>query len=270
MLPLCATVGSVLKGCMSNIPPDYWGGDEGEAKQVDLRYRSSANSPPMDVAAAYNEAAEFYDEWKWQQVWSIVEWPYIYSIVREHGLPLDARILDIGTGTGNYLKRLVENFSVFRSCGIDISRHMLKRADQKLVGRADLKRGTAQELFFQDGYFDVVLLCRVGSHIKDIAPVTREISRVLRAGGIAIVCDLDPSFPYDLTRVPCGSGKVAVETHKHHASSWLREFELLGLKIQSMREIMANQVRERLSGDLPHSLVRAVGPLSFLVVASKP
>ena len=51
----------------------------------------------------------------------------------------------------------------------------------------DLVRGDAAALPFEDGTFDVVFSSAVWEHLPDVPAATREVNRVLRADGLAII-----------------------------------------------------------------------------------
>jgi ubiquinone/menaquinone biosynthesis C-methylase UbiE len=97
-------------------------------------------------------------------------------------------LLDVGCGRGWYL------YNVMHSCesavGVDISWGHLKQA--KLLTRdADglsIAQGDANKLPFQDGAFDIVLAVDVLEHLMQPQEALREVRRVLRKGGKALVC----------------------------------------------------------------------------------
>lgn len=77
--------------------------------------------------------------------------------------------------------------------GIDVSPEMLDaaRARAETKGLAlTLRPGSAEDLPFADGSFDVVFLVAVLCMVSDAATVVREAARVLAPGGRVIVADL--------------------------------------------------------------------------------
>lgn len=97
-------------------------------------------------------------------------------------------VLDIGCGSGMISSYFCEQrSSVF---GIDISENMIQQANSYLQSRnlqAILSIGDATNLQFPDNYFDVITCVSVLEWLdKDIEAI-REIRRVLKNDGIAIV-----------------------------------------------------------------------------------
>lgn len=86
-------------------------------------------------------------------------------------------ILDIGCGTGNNIAHA--------SMGIDISSEMLKHARKK--GFENLAHASAEELPFKSGSFDTILCTFTVINLCDRQKAVKEMRRVLKKGGIAIV-----------------------------------------------------------------------------------
>jgi ubiquinone/menaquinone biosynthesis C-methylase UbiE len=86
--------------------------------------------------------------------------------------------LDVGCGTGYHLG-LVEDIT-----GLDPSKEMLEKAKAK--GKK-LVLGKGEKLPFKDGSFDTVLCLFSVLNVCDAGKAAREIRRVLKHGGIAIV-----------------------------------------------------------------------------------
>ena len=98
-------------------------------------------------------------------------------------LPDGARLLDVGCGTGNLLQRLGGRFEC---AGCDPAEEMLERARAHNPG-AELHVAPAEKLPFEDGRFDAALLIEVVRYLDDPRPALREVARVLRPGGVALV-----------------------------------------------------------------------------------
>lgn len=98
------------------------------------------------------------------------------------------KLLEVGCSMGTDLRQLAQrNFQV---TGIDLTEVAIELAKQhfKLYGLdADLRVDDAENLKFEDNTFDVVYSFGVLHHTPDTEQSVREIWRVLREGGTAVV-----------------------------------------------------------------------------------
>jgi SAM-dependent methyltransferase len=106
-------------------------------------------------------------------------------------IPLDGRwILDVGCGIGTYVRRLLrESPHVY---GIDIS---FQRVREGTAG--NLLVAVGEHLPFADGSFDVVILNEVIEHVADDRETMREVIRVLRPGGHAVLYAPNRLYPFE-------------------------------------------------------------------------
>ena len=104
-----------------------------------------------------------------------------------------SRIMDIGCGTGTTALLLSEKvMDEGRVIGIDLSLRMLQIAREKTGdGRVLLFRGNAEEVPCPDGTFDFVTIFFVLHEMirEGRQNALREIHRILRPGGKALICD---------------------------------------------------------------------------------
>ena len=98
------------------------------------------------------------------------------------GLPREARLLDAGCGSG---RTLVELAHYGRVTGLDASAVAVAAARRR--GFPDVHLGAVEELPFRDASFDAVTCLDVIEHTPDDVVVLRELLRVTRPGGAAIV-----------------------------------------------------------------------------------
>jgi demethylmenaquinone methyltransferase/2-methoxy-6-polyprenyl-1,4-benzoquinol methylase len=107
-----------------------------------------------------------------------------------------ARALDVGTGTGDFaLALLARSPRSATVTGVDISAGMLEVAKRRaakagLGGRYERLVASVESLPFADGTFDVAVAGYVIRNVGDIPQGLREMRRVLRRGGRAVILDL--------------------------------------------------------------------------------
>jgi len=90
-------------------------------------------------------------------------------------------VLEVGCGTGLVLSRIA---SFARSArGIDLSPGMLEKARGRGL---DVVEGSATDLPFSDASFDVACSFKVLAHVPEVGTALREMTRVVRPGGIVI------------------------------------------------------------------------------------
>lgn len=92
-------------------------------------------------------------------------------------------ILDVGCGAGGNIKILGEFGAV---TGLDISEEALKFAKTRGVFK-NLVQGNAERLPFPDNTFDLISALDVLEHVPDDQQALREIFRVLKKGGLALI-----------------------------------------------------------------------------------
>ncbi|MGZ4879229.1 MAG: class I SAM-dependent methyltransferase [Candidatus Angelobacter sp.] len=124
----------------------------------------------------------------------------ILNMVRWRG---DERVLDMGTGRGLLLIGAARRLTTGRGTGIDVwstkdlSGNSLARTQanvdvEGVQEKVDLKSDDARKLSFPDASFDVVLSNLCLHNIPDAegrAQACREIARVLKPGGTALISD---------------------------------------------------------------------------------
>jgi SAM-dependent methyltransferase len=94
----------------------------------------------------------------------------------------EPRILDVGCGTGANLEMLAQ---FGEAEGVDVSEDAL--AFCRARGLTKVTHGEAERLPYADGSFDLVTALDVVEHLDDDASGLREMRRVLRPGGRALL-----------------------------------------------------------------------------------
>ncbi len=106
------------------------------------------------------------------------------KIIEEFRFPLDAAILDIGTSTGTNLRMLKEMGFVSYQ-GLDMNDDAIRWCAEKGLGV--VRKGDICEIPFPDGSFDLVLVTDIIEHVDDDKQALREVRRVLKSNGRALI-----------------------------------------------------------------------------------
>ncbi len=117
-----------------------------------------------------------------QSLWQYLSGPSLSARVVDL-VPADGVVADVGCGNGVHLERLRRRGRNPTIVGLDLSPGMaLVASVQAPAAVAD-----AQALPLRDGSVDAVLCLHMLYHVPDIALAIRELRRVLRPGGLALV-----------------------------------------------------------------------------------
>jgi ubiquinone/menaquinone biosynthesis C-methylase UbiE len=146
------------------------------------------------------------------------------------------RALDIATGGGHTALALAPH--VREVVATDLTPEMLRAAEQftraQSLENVTFREADALALPFGEAEFDVVT-CRVAPHhFPDCAQFVREVARVLRPGGLALV--IDNIVPADLTAARHINALEKLRDPSHHwaytEADWLDFFALAGLRVE--------------------------------------
>lgn len=127
-------------------------------------------------------------------------------------------VLDVGAGRGILLIGAAKRLTTGEAIGIDIwnSEDLSGNSPQALVqnivaegvgSKAEIKSEDARKMSFQNGTFDIVLsnLCLHNIYQRDgRSQACREIVRVLKPGGVAVIADFKHMREYAATFAACG------------------------------------------------------------------
>lgn len=143
------------------------------------------NTAKENSKAAFNQQAATYDKGiKGQHARSL----YPVLLEKLSHIPFQSA-LDLGCGTGEMLKLILQEDAGKELYGIDLSEKMLHVAKSKLPEQVKLLLGDSEALPFSDNTFDVVYCNDSFHHYPSPMNVLREVQRVLKPGGTFLMGD---------------------------------------------------------------------------------
>jgi len=139
----------------------------------------------MERQVNYDEVAATYDD---RYASGVAEARHTIPAALRQLLRPDvaSQVLEVGCGTGFWLSAFSAGNEVY---GLDASPVMLARARQR---HDAVVCGTADQLPFPSGVFDLVYCVNAFHHFSDKPIFIREARRVLRSGGVLAVIGMDP------------------------------------------------------------------------------
>lgn len=116
--------------------------------------------------------------------------PLADEFVEVVGLVPGRRALDVGCGPGALTARLVQRLGVDGVVALDPSAPFVEAARTRFPG-LDVRRGSAEDLPFEDGTFDAALAQLVVHFMEDPVRGLAEMARVTRPRGTVAACVWD-------------------------------------------------------------------------------
>ncbi len=113
-------------------------------------------------------------------------WPQESRLFERYALAPNARILDVGCGSGEITSRLATSYPEARLVGVDILDGPLAYARERyaeLADRLTFERGDAFELAFEESSFDLVVCRHVTQSVPHAEKLLEELARVCKQGG---------------------------------------------------------------------------------------
>lgn len=144
------------------------------------------------LAASYDLRALIYD-----RLWRRYTDRTLNFLLDHADLISDARVIDVGCGTGALEVRLVEKYPHQHITGVDPSPRMLDRARAKLGNHPNVRlvEASAEQLPFPDGAFDAAVSASAFHHFHHPQAALSEIRRVLTTGAALYLLDWCRDYP---------------------------------------------------------------------------
>lgn len=117
----------------------------------------------------------------------------IATVIRLGGWAHGAGIADLGCGSGIFTERLRR--AGYSAIGVDISRKLIELGRIKHP-EAALVEGDAENLPFESGRLDGVLLSNLVHHFPDPSLLATEVHRILKPGGRFVAIDPNRLNPF--------------------------------------------------------------------------
>ena len=142
---------------------------------------AAADERASQLRSAFDALAPTYDRMRFLQLVGA-------RLAELAQVPVGARVLDVGTGTGVVALAAAQRTGPAGSVvALDLSPGMLAHARRKLadagIAHAEFVEADTQRLDFPDASFDLVLCSSVLPFVPDMLAAVREWRRVLKPGG---------------------------------------------------------------------------------------
>ena len=139
----------------------------------------------MKSKNSFNKQAEKYDTSDYSK-YPRECYPFVLNAINNIHFN---KVLDLGCGTGVILKGISSINSDVELFGLDLSENMIAKATQRLGTTANLSVGDAENLPYADNTFDLVCCVESFHHYPNPKKALSEINRVLKNGGLFLLCD---------------------------------------------------------------------------------
>ena len=118
-------------------------------------------------------------------------------LLREVELCPNAKVLDVGCGTGALLKKLSFKSDI-SGFGTDIEENMIAQAKKQNTNMFFML-APCDKLPFDDNSFDVIITCMAYHHFDNKEGFAAEAARVLSSNGVLYIAD--PRFPWIVRKI---------------------------------------------------------------------
>lgn len=201
-------------------------GDSAELREDLRRLEAVLDDRKTDSSSFFGRVAGAWDDLRTQLFGSSFTAPALLAL-----LPREWIVADLGCGTGNAAELLAGR--VKRVIAIDSSEVMLRAARQRLDGSKNIsfKRGDLGSLPLDDASVDAAVCVLVLHHLDKPEDAVREMRRILKPGGRALVVDM---YEHDRREYRQQMGHKHLGFSESRARAMLERVGLQGVRIDAL------------------------------------
>ncbi|MEJ3656428.1 class I SAM-dependent methyltransferase [Actinomycetes bacterium KLBMP 9759] len=144
----------------------------------------------------------------WDELWGRFAEPAWGAVAKPAGVGPGSRVLDVGCGSGTFLAFAADLGA--EVAGVDPAPDMVRLARARLPG-ADIRAGSAEELPWPDGTFDLVAAFNALQFAEDTIDALTEFGRVARPAGLVAVANWAEAARNDLDTIEAAVAAAAGE-----------------------------------------------------------
>jgi len=183
----------------------------------------------------------------------ITPW-YLDELIRKTGIVDDTYVLDIGSGVGGPDIYIAEKTGC-RIMGIDISDVGIERArkfanDSGLSDRVTFHLGDGMEMPFPDSTFDAAISIDVMNVFKDKEGLFRQVTRVLKPGGIFAFLSGTIDMPDDPEVIESMARGYLIPQYYDTVDNYKSKLKQTGFQVIEVTEYVEDfRIQNKLWGD---------------------
>ena len=112
------------------------------------------------------------------------------------------KIADVCGGFGRLTNEYIDRYK--ESYLFDYAPNLLEQAKTEYGDRLRIVQGSVYAMPFETGKFDAVIMVRAAHHLTDLNAAVKELSRILKNGGLAIIEISNKRNFFEIVRWCCG------------------------------------------------------------------